>query len=250
MLKIILCDDDMFTLTTFSELLRSAIDRLSISALIICRASSSRELLNFLNNNPEDYFYFLDLDMGTGELNGLDLARLIRQRYPLSKIVFLTSHIEKSMSILKSGVEPFGFIEKDFNQKLMIREFENVLRLVLKTEMKDAILREKTIELTIGIDEVISIPIKYIAYVEAEKTIAHNICYHTLDDSKVTVRDTIKHALEILGEDFLLSHRSVIVNTQYVIGIENTQLKLSNGKLVACSISKKSFFTNWIKKNG
>jgi DNA-binding LytR/AlgR family response regulator len=250
MLKIILCDDDMFSLTTFSELLHATIDKLSISAIILCKASSPKELLNFLNNNPDDYFFFLDLDMGNGELNGLDLSRIIRQRYPSSKIVFITSHIEKSMEILKSGIEPFGFIEKDFNRSLMIREFENVLRLVLKTELKENVLQEKTIELTIGIDEVISIPIKYIAYVEAVKTIAHNICYHTLDDSKITVRDTIKHALEILGDDFVLSHRSVIVNKQYIIGMENTQLKLSNGKLVACSIGKKSYFTNWNKKNG
>ncbi|WP_077609356.1 LytR/AlgR family response regulator transcription factor [Clostridium sp. Marseille-P2415] len=250
MLKIILCDDDMFSLTIFSELLQEAIDRLSISAIILCRASSTKELLNFLNKNPDDYFFFLDLDMGNGELNGLDLSRIIRGQYPASKIVFVTSHIEKSMAILKSGIEPFGFIEKDFNRKLMIREFENSLRLAVKTDLTEKIPPQKTIELIIGLDEVISIPVENIAYVEAVKTVAHNICYHTLDDSKITVRDTIKHALEMLGDDFVLSHRSVIVNKQYIIGTEHTQLKLSNGKLVACSISKKSFFTNWNKKNG
>ncbi|MGN6711177.1 LytR/AlgR family response regulator transcription factor [Anaerocolumna jejuensis] len=248
MLKIILCDDDMFTLAIFSELLQAAIDKLSIAGIILCKASSSKELLNFLNNNPDDYFFFLDLDMGNGELNGLDLSRIIRGQHPASKIVFVTSHIEKSMEILKSGIEPFGFIEKNFNRELMIREFENVLRLAVKTELKETNLQQKTIELIIGIDEVISVPIKYIAYVEAVKTIAHNICYHTLDDSKITVRDTIKHALEMLGDEFVLSHRSVIVNKQYIIGMENAQLKLSNGKLVACSISKKSYFSNWNKK--
>jgi DNA-binding LytR/AlgR family response regulator len=73
--------------------------------------------------------------MGNGELNGLDLSRIIRGQYPLSKIVFVTSHIEKNMEILKSGIESFGFIEKDFNRELMIREFENVLRLAVKTEL-------------------------------------------------------------------------------------------------------------------
>lgn len=247
MLKIVLCDDDMFTLTIFSELLQEAINNLSISAKVSCLASSTKELLNFLNSNPDTYFFFLDLDMGKGELNGLDLSRIIRQQYPTSKIVYVTSHNEKSMTILKSGIEPFGFIEKDFNRKIMIKEFENSLQLAAKTDFPQKPFPQKTINLNIGIDEIISIPIENIAYVEAVKTIAHNICYYTLDDSKIMVRDTIKHALEMLGEDFVLSHRSVIVNKQYVIRIENTQLKLANGKLVACSISKKNYFINNIK---
>jgi hypothetical protein len=35
MLKIIICDDDMFTLTIFSKLLQAAIDKLSISGIIL-----------------------------------------------------------------------------------------------------------------------------------------------------------------------------------------------------------------------
>ncbi|RDU23797.1 response regulator [Anaerosacchariphilus polymeriproducens] len=93
MLKIILCDDDRFTLTIFSELLQEAINRLSISANILCRASSTNELLNFLNKNPDNnYIFFLDLDMGNDELNGLDLSRIIRNRFPASKIVWLSTY--------------------------------------------------------------------------------------------------------------------------------------------------------------
>ncbi len=34
--------------------------------------NSSKELFRFLDSNPEDYLYFLDLDLGVGELNRED----------------------------------------------------------------------------------------------------------------------------------------------------------------------------------
>lgn len=248
MLKIIICDDDLFTLNIFSNILKETIYHCRISAVILCIASSGKELLGFLNNNPGDYLYFMDLDMGNGELNGLDISRIIRKKHPASKIVFVTSHIEKSMDILKSGIEPFGFIKKDINQSRMIREYEKYLKMASELLLVSSGVSERSIEIPIGIDEIIKLPISRITYVETLKTVAHNICYHTLDRSKITVRDTIKHALEILGDDFIQSHRSVIVNKNYIIGVENTQLKLSNGEMIACSYGKlKDFVRKEIK---
>jgi DNA-binding LytR/AlgR family response regulator len=248
LLKIIICDDDRFTLHIFSEILQETIEKLSIEATVLCIASTSDELFSFFNKNPGDYLLFMDLDMGSDKLNGLDIGRIIRQKSPSSKLVFVTSHIEKSMDILKSGVEPFGFIEKDFNRKAMIREFEGYLNMASRIMAPQNTDSGKCIQLDIGVDETVSIPINRITYVEAIKTLAHNICYHTFDNSKITVRDTIKHALEILGNDFVQSHRSVIVNKNYIIGIENTSIKLSNGEHVACSIGKLKDFMKWGEK--
>lgn len=180
--------------------------------------------------------------MGSNELNGLDFSHYIRKKYPDSKIVFVTSHVEKSMDILKSGVEPFDFIEKQFNFNLMRRDFENCIRKLCKTDNLEAEETEQTITIPIGIDEEIQVPIERITYVEAVKNLAHNICYHTIDGSQITVRDTLFHAKEMLGEDFILSHRSVLVNQKQVIGLEKDQLRLSNGILVACAVGKRNLF--------
>lgn len=246
MLKIIICDDDLFTINVISDILKEIIYKSGISAIILCMASSGKELLSFLSKNPGDYLYFMDLDMGCSELNGLDISRMIREKHPASKIIFVTSHIEKSMEILKSGIEPFGFIEKDINQSKMMREYEKYLIMACKIQINHSGVSEKSIEISMGIDEIIKLPINRIIYVEAVKTIAHNICYHTFDNSKVAVRDTIQHALEILGYDFVQCHRSVIVNKNYVIGVENAQLKLANGELIACSYRK---LKDFVKKN-
>lgn len=248
MLKLILCDDDSFTLNTYAHLIEKTGKLLHIPLEIVCQASSAGEMICFLKKNPGTYLFFLDLDMGSGRLNGLDIGQLIREQTSNSKIVYVTSHVEKIMDILKSGVEPFGFVEKDYNQDIMIREFGKYLKKAARqSHMNQNMEKEKCIELPIGIDETLSVPIRRIAYIEALKTTAHNICYHTFDGSQITVRDTIKNALAILGDDFVQTHRSVIVNKAYIIGVQNAQVKLSNGVTVSCALGKLREFSKYGK---
>lgn len=244
MLKIIVCDDDTFTLSMISDILNNIIRTLKMEAEIACLASSAGEVLAYLNSNPDSYLFFLDLDMGNHQLNGIDLAQQLREKAITAKIVFVTSHIEKSMALLKSGVEPFDFIKKNFNLAMMTTEFENCLTKCMNLENSSIDVPSNTVELQISIDEYVSISVERIAYVETLKGQPHNICYHTIDGSQITVRDSISHALELLGEDFALSHRSVVVNRRCVVGIADGQLKLSNGELVTCAISKKNIFKN------
>lgn len=239
MLNIIICDDDHFTLQLVSELLKRAIDESSVAAKIVCLAATGQELLYFIHNAPGNYLYFLDFDLGNEELNGIDMVRRIYQLDPDGKIVFVTSHIDKGMDILRSGVRAFGFIEKTVNQKRMIQEFVRYLQMASPT--KSSIVSNTYIELPIGIDEMIQLPISDISYVDSVKTVAHTICYHTFDGSTITVRDTIEHAQCQLGEDFIRCHRSVVVNRKYVISMSNGMLKLSNGVLVSCALGKRKF---------
>lgn len=245
MKSIIICDDDQFTLNMFSEMLERIFIKYHIEAEISCKASAPREIREYLSRNPKEYLIFMDIDLGSNELNGLDLAYLLKKSDLALKIVFVTSHAEKGMDILKSGVEPFGFIEKSLNKNYIEKEFYKYISLFTKPEKDNALLEKKTISIPVGIDEAIDMEIDRIAYVEAVKSVAHNICYHTIEDSQITVRDTIAHAAELLGENFELSHRSVLVNKNIVIGLENGMLKLSNGMLVACAVGKRK---NFVKK--
>ncbi len=246
MIQLIICDDDHFTREWLNDFLMEAVRKTKKNARVICQAASARELLLFIRNNPGEYLFFLDLDLGQERLGGLDLARVLRREFPLSKMVFVTSHVERSMDILKSGVEPFGFIEKDINRKAMVKEFADILMKISDDSRddneKDTEERLREIELPIGIEETVKLPVRDIAYVEALKNKPHYICYHTLDGSQITVRDTMSHALSLLGKGFAESHRSVIVNQKSVIECTGTQLKLSNGEYVACALGKRKLF--------
>lgn len=236
MLPIILCDDDYFTLQLLSELLERAIQQSKVDAKLVCMASSGQELLQFIRSG-ETYLYFIDYDLGRDSLNGVDLVRQIYHIDSSGKIVFVTSHGDKGMDILRSGVRPFGFIEKCVNQGEMIREYIRYLKMAAPEQVEKT--KEYGIELPIGIDETVWLPISEILYVDSVKTVAHSICYHTFDGSEITVRDTIEHAQEQLGEKFIRCHRSVLVNQDHILTLQGGTIKLSNGLFVSCALGRR-----------
>lgn len=237
MLKIILCDDDSFSLHIMGDLLKAAIQRGKHQAELVCLASCGKELLGFIQKNPYPYLYFIDFDLGKGELNGIDLGHLILKQDPAAKIIFVTSHADKGLDILKSGVRAYGFIEKSPEKQTMILEYMKYLNMAQPDSFH--ITKPDCIELSMGLDEKVTIPLSQITYVDPVKTIPHSICYHTFDGSEITVRDTIEHALQMLGSGFMKSHRSVIVNKSHVVNLKNGVLKLSNGCCVSYSLSNK-----------
>lgn len=237
MIKIIICDDDDFTLKLVDGLLEKAIQLSNVEAQIVCKASSGIDVLNFIQNSSGPYLYFLDFDFGKKELNGIDLTKKIYQYDEKGKIIFVTSHGEKGLEILQSGIQAFGFIEKDPNQQTMIASYIKYLKLT--AFFYNQIPEIPMLTLPIGIDETIRLPISDIIYVDSVKTIAHSICYHTFDGSEITVRDTMEHALALLGADFIQCHRSVIINKKQVVSVKNNSVKLANGTFVSCAINKR-----------
>lgn len=236
MLNIIICDDDRFTLQMLSTLLERAIIQSKVKAKIVCLSSTGQDLLQFIHSGGT-YLYFLDFDFGRESLNGIDLVRQIYQIDPNGKIVFVTSHGDKGMDILRSGIRPFGFIEKSMNQSKMIQEYVRYLQMAAPSEEKKE--TAPCIELLIGIDESVWLSISEISYVDSVKTTAHSICYHTFDGSEITMRDTLEHAHELLGKAFLRCHRSVLVNQTHILSLQNGMVRLSNGEFVICALSKR-----------
>ena len=236
MLPIILCDDDQFTLRLLSELLERAIRQSKAQARVVCLACAGQEVLHFIRGGGS-YLYFLDYDLGKDSLNGVDLVRQIYRLDPGGKIVFVTSHGEKGMDILRSGVRPFGFMEKSVDQNEMVREYIRYLKLAAPEG--ESTSDGAYIELPIGIDETVRLPVLEILYVDSVKTVAHSICYHTFDGSEITVRDTMEHAQELLGEKFLRCHRSVLVNEDHILSLQGGMLKLSNGSSVVCALGRR-----------
>lgn len=236
MQNIIICDDDQFTLQMLSVLLERAIGQSRTEARLVCLASTGEELLQFIHRGG-NYLYFLDFDFGRESLNGIDLVRQIYQIDPNGKIVFVTSHADKGMDILRSGVRPFGFMEKSVNQGKMVREYIHYLQMAAphKGVLADGLF----VELPIGIEETVRLAVSKISYVDTVKTAAHSICYHTFDGSEITVRDTLEHAQEQLGETFLRCHRSILVNYRHILSLQNGMIKLSNGEFVVCALGKR-----------
>ena len=74
------------------------------------------------------------------------------ERINWGKIVFVTSHAEKGMDILRS-VSSFGFIEKSIDQDRMVKEYPRYLKMAVGEE--SGVEPEKEINFPIGIGEIV-----------------------------------------------------------------------------------------------
>lgn len=241
MLKIILGDDDKFLLQLEREKLEQQIERLQIQAKIVFLSTSDADILQYVENNQEPYLCFLDLDFGRGKLNGIDIAKQIKQMIPECKIVFVTNHEEMALQVLKSGVEPFGFIEKTTDMNTMSQGYRKYLQIASKMLInEETATSEEEITIQLGFDETMKIKKHAIMYVETEKSISHGITYHTVDGSNITVRDSLQLVQERLGDSFIKIHRAVLVNKDAIIGMQGTDIILSDGSTLPCSIRLKN----------
>ena len=237
MLNIIICDDDRFMLDLSIDAVRTCIK--NANAHILCATQDFSEVLRFLEKNPGAYLYFLDIDFGQATLNGVDVAKIIKKQQPLSKIVFVTSHADMGMDILKSGVEAFGFIEKTTDRAHMLQGYKKYISLVAENTDSES-SSAPSVKLLVGIDEYVTLQISQILYVESDKSVSHFVRYHTVDGSDISVRDSIENVLQNLGENFMKSHRSVIINKNYVMSVSDGVVNFAGGEQAACSFRLKN----------
>ena len=132
MLKFLLCDDNIKTLNTLSNMLESIFIKHNLEAKIDFKATSDIELLNHIKFNPIDV-YILDINLHCN-LNGIDIAKLIRQTNKHSYIIFVTGHGEYNELAYKC--KTFDFLRKPFTKSILeetiLRLFDDISNITIK----------------------------------------------------------------------------------------------------------------------
>ena len=103
----------------------------------VTSANSCKEAIDIIDKTEDLYSFdvvFLDLSLPPYEerkiLSGEDLAYIIKKKFPVIKIVILTSHAEAFLLYdLKRKVEPHGLLVKsDFSAEELLNAFETIMR--------------------------------------------------------------------------------------------------------------------------
>lgn len=165
---------------------------------------------------------FLDINMP--ELNGLDAARQLKEKYPDLIVVFVTGFIEYA---------PAGYHVSAFRY-LLKQQLGSSLPLVMEE------IRRKMCEAegSISIEQksgMITLPLKNILYLEG--TPNRRVLFHQANSSK---------ALEALGKladyeqrlsknGFLKLQKSFIANMSYISKISSYQVVLTDGTVLSAS---------------
>ena len=114
--RIFICEDDPIQLLSLKQYVAnySAFHERDFSVSLATQMPE--EIQKFVETFAvKGGIYFLDIDLGVGHINGLELAEWIRKHDAEAKISFITTHNEMVSKVVSRHIECLSFIYKDDN---------------------------------------------------------------------------------------------------------------------------------------
>ena len=93
-MKIAIVDDSSLDRDFLKNGLEIIFEERNIENIEIQEFSSGEELLNYLRENPSDFFHIIFMDIYMEDLTGVETAKAIRKTDEQVKIVFITTSNE------------------------------------------------------------------------------------------------------------------------------------------------------------
>lgn len=216
-MRIAYCDDEKMQYIFLKELTDKWEKKVNIHCDITVYASAEEMLFE----NQESFsFDFIILDIELDKMNGINLARQIRQVDKSVTIAFLSN----SKKYVFEGYEvgAVRYLLKPLTEKQIFP----LLDMVQKT------LEEEKQYIIIGVSgEKIKLAINDICYVEA---LGHYIAIHT-GNNTYEIKMNINEISDRLNNGFIATHRSYLVNLGCVERITRTDCILSEGHMIPIS---------------
>ena len=162
------------------------------------------------------------LDIEMGDIDGVALAKKLRQEDETIQIIFITGFPD----FIAEGYEfcSVHYLLKPVSEDTLARALEKAAANLKKTA--------KTVIFTVDKEEV-RVALSDIIYVEA---FAH-ACRVTALDGQMDVKKSISEIEKILGEGFIRTHRSYLAGISYIKRISKTDVVLDNGERLPLSRS-------------
>ena len=161
---------------------------------------------------------FLDIEMGN--MDGVALAKKIRQDNESVQMVFVTGFAD----YISEGYEvaALHYLMKPVKQDKLFAVLDRAVAAMQKTE--------RVILLPVG-GEMLRLPISQVQYVEA---FSHTVAIITGSDT-IQVKMPISEVEKLLGEEFIRCHRSYLVGLKHIARLSKTEVILDSGKALPLS---------------
>ena len=209
-IRIAICDDS----EVYRKYLMDLLQEWGRAHEHVCRFSQfvSAEALLFAWEDHQDVSIFL-LDIEMPGMNGVELARQIRQRNAQAQIVFITGYSE--YMAIGYDVEALHYLVKPIEGEKLYAVLDR------------AVARLQRQEPTLRIDQhgvLTRVPVSKIRYIEVNR---NYVTIHV--DTAYEIRRSMKEIEALLDKRFLRIGRSCIVNLTYVLQVSKTELTLIDG---------------------
>lgn len=233
MLRIAVLDDDIGYSLVINSMIKQVCEESDLEFMLL-NFNEKAELFKYFDT-PNSRIDILVLDVVLGEQNGIDVAYEINQKYPRTKIIYLTSYSQYSADI--SDTDFVYFLIKPINEE----------------KLKNALFKAKSI-----IDEenesliwysyygqLRSLNVNDIKYLESD---AHYVHIFFDDGTETVISGRLNDLEERFREmkKFLRIHQSYLVNMDKIVNMSNTHVTLIQENYLAFQetviITAKLFF--------
>ncbi len=216
-MKIAICDDDRNELFRILSILADY--QLERNTEFSYKPFESSVELSAEASHERYDIYLLDIVMPG--LDGMELAREIRSYDKAADIIFLTSSSE--FAVESYQVKASNYLMKPLQKDRVFEALDDIIRTRIEDRDSCIVLRSN-----IGVHKV---RLSEIVYVEA---LNRKVIYYLKNNSQITCAEKFAAVCNLLlqHQEFLLVHRSFVVNMNYVRSIDATDMCLANDSCI------------------
>lgn len=173
----------------------------------------------FFRYDEDKSFDILLLDIEMGGMNGVDLARMIRQENRELQIIFVTGYMDYIID--GYDVEALNYLLKPVTEEKLLAVLDRAAERLTR--------RESALVLETG-DETVRLPLYEIRFLEVRQ---NYVTVHA--EEAYTVKRPLSELEQELDDSFFRTGRSFIVNLRYVKKVSHTAVLLADGTSVPLS---------------
>ena len=217
-MRIAICDDNETDLKAMAKLFRLTAPDHSMDLF-----SDSAALLSAVSEGAGYHLLFLDILMPG--MNGMELARRIRQISPKTKVVFLTD--SDAYAVEAFSVRALHYIKKP----MTVTDLQECLQRLNEAQRyrrKVHILSSSGVQHMLFADD--------IQYAESD---AHYWLLHLEDGNTLRARMTQAEIEAALGDSFISVSRGLVVNAEFIRKIGSRSCVLKDGREILLSRKKR-----------
>ncbi|MDD6729115.1 MAG: LytTR family DNA-binding domain-containing protein [Eubacteriales bacterium] len=222
MYKIVACDDMKESLF----FIRNVVEQNYFGQATVTLSTDAFSTIDYICETAKGNVDILMIDIDLGNDNGIEVAELIKQKYPHIKIIFFTGHIDYARDIFEA--DPCFFIVKPMTEERVIQAIDKAISLI-------QVERQFCISI-VSKGEIRNLQLSRIRFVEnRNRTLI--IREQNLD---CEVHMKLSELQKQLPDNFIRCHQSYIVNLSHIRELTLNGAELYSGEVIPVSRSKYS----------
>ena len=220
MMRIAICDDEAPTRTYLASLIRAQ-DR-------PCEVVEYASAGDCLADHRGIDLLFLDIELNAAGLDGMALARQIREGNSAAQpvIIFVTGYERYVFDAFDVGA--FQYLLKPVDEEKFAQVFARAVEQIEAGRVQPQLSHALTLQ-SAGTSR--TVPLDSIYYIESSN---HKVVL-CLKDGAFSCYAKIRDLEAELGDQFFRVHKGYLVNLAYVEGYSKTELTLTNGEKLLIS---------------